>query len=220
MATYLEYLNEHLIKEDNKNPRIVSKFYKDYFPTNVISKTKDKSYVILDLGHLFTASNIKKGYAHFFSSYNPLERDNNLEFKLITTYPDDVINLNSVGRLFKVNDDNTVITYLDKKRSLGLEMSSGDGLDDLDYLLNTILTNQMEKVLPKYNRDKFFLKNLVKPVYLKYFKLSKDVLSTIIWNNNFNNPEELLTIIKREINFTNEAALNQEIHDVLRPYLR
>ena len=229
MAIYLEYLNEHLIKEDNKNPRINSRFYKDFFPTDVISKTKEKSYIVLDLGHVFSTSLTEKGCAHFLGSYNPLDRDNPETFKLNTIYPNDVLEFEPISRttcinkrLFKVNDDNTVITYLDKFRSLGIIQGGyNEGPLNINIVFEKIVNYMIKKIASKYNRDRFFLKNIAKPIYLRHLPLTEDALTDIIWNNEFNNCEELLQIIKRTINFTpaNETALNQEIENALRPHL-
>ena len=229
MDIYLDYINEHLIKEDNKNPRINSRFYKDFFPTDVISKTKEKSYIVLDLGHVFSSSLTEKGCAHFASSYNPLERGNPETFKLNTIYPLDVLVIEPISgtryinkRLFKVNNDNTVVTYLDKLRSLGIIQGGyNERPMNIYNVFEAIVNYMMNKIVSNYNKTVAFLRNITKPIYLRYLPLTEDALTDIIWNNEFNNCEELLQIIKRTINFTaaNETALTQEITTALSQYL-
>ena len=108
MNIYLDYLQKNLIDEDNKNPRINSKFYKEYFPTQIISKTKEKSYFVIDFAHIFNKST-RKDYVYFKYSHNPLEEDRNTEFKLITIYPNYLTDLTDFSALIKINDDNTVV---------------------------------------------------------------------------------------------------------------
>ena len=131
-----------------------------------------------------------------------------------------MININK--RLFKVNDDNTVITYLDKFRSLGIIQNGyNERPMNIYYVFEAIVNYMMNKIASKYNKTSAFLKNIAKPIYLRHLPLTEDGLTDIIWNNEFNNCEELLQIIKRTINFTpaNETALNQEIENALRPHL-
>jgi hypothetical protein len=154
LKEYIEYLDETLIKGDNKNARLNSKFYKDYFPIEIISKTKNKSYIVLDLAHAFNPS--RKGYVILDEGGNVNKHEKKDEFKIILLYPQLYLGNLPKGEYFeyfRVNPDNTVITYYDKLFDKNIKISdfndsnSKDVIDDKSNKLFQI----MYKINPKIN---------------------------------------------------------------------
>jgi hypothetical protein len=226
---YITYLDTILIKKDNENPRLNSKYYKDYLPIEVISKTKKKSYIILDLAHAFIPS--KKGFVKLHEGANINNDEKKDEFEVVWLYPQSYlgdIKPNEYFEYFNVLSDNTVITYYDKLFDKKINIDdfedwpSYNGINEKDKLYqimyrinprihqkNSNSYYKLSEYQMQYNNQN--IQDIIINIYLKHMKISIFDLKKQMWDKLWTDIpysfEELLQLLKIP------AQLQKEIDD-------
>ena len=179
------FINDYIIKEDNKIPKVVSVFNNSYLPLDRLEK-RIPSYILLDLAHAFEYTE-KIGYMKLDDKEYKINR-------LHERYYGDDIEGIKYYKYFHVNEDNTVVSYYDKLIESGLPC----GIDDLIPIPSfNIDSIKLEKHIIKNLREyKMYqdetetiqntldsLNYLVTNIYLYKLQTSFDDINKKIWNS-------------------------------------
>lgn len=207
------FINDYIIKEDNKIPKVVSVFNDSYLPLDRLEK-RIHSYILLDLAHAFEYTD-KIGYMKLDDKEYKINR-------IFYRYHGNDIELTIYPKYFHINDDNSVISYYDKLLEVGLYVVPIFDINTIKFDEHIIKSLKGYKMSDEKNVDitMDYLNTLITKIYLDKLEISSlDAIDIIIWRTIWDGSViSIITELQKEFKSILESIkieINTEINEVL-----
>jgi hypothetical protein len=207
-----DFINDYIINEDNKIPKVTSVFRNDYIPLDRL-ENKIHSYILLDLAHAFEYTD-KIGYMKL----------NEKEYKITRIYEryhGNDLELTRYPTYFYVNSDNTIVSYYDKLLEVGLSAIPVFDINTIKFDEHIIKSLKGYKMYDDKNVDitQNSVNTMITKIYLDKLGTSLDDIDSIIWHAIYNNNviltmEEIQIDLKRRVELI-KTEIKTEINEAL-----